>query len=304
MAQSNSDPLHGAEQSHITAALAHGHIAVPEYLEVIRPAGRGSFCDIWKVRDRENGWCYALKQIRPEWVDDPGARGLLAKEAEAGQAVPGRHVVRVIRTDHESSPPFNLLEWVEGETLERRPAEQEWLPAGIAIWIARQCALGLQELADFGYGHGDVKPHNIVLDDAGGVKLIDLGFAFSVDQSPLAAKSGFMTGTPQYMAPESLSREIMNPLTRDMYSLGVVLYRLISGRLPFTAASTDQVLRLHCSSRPPRLEPRSAGVPEELLDLVGRLLAKQPIRRPQSYASLIRELTALELATLSTRFAA
>jgi serine/threonine protein kinase len=231
-------------------------------------------------------------------------RQLLVNEAAAGQAVASRHVVHVERAEQEASPPFNLLEWIDGQTLELRLAQQRRMPAGTAVWIARQCAQGLNDLAGVGYAHGDVKPQNIFVGDGGEVKLIDLGFAQPLAESPPTRHSHSMTGTPEYMAPESFSRGIINPVLRDIYSLGVTLYQMLSGRLPFESTNTRQVLRLHCTTRPPRLESLCEGVPADLFDLVRRLLAKQPIRRPQSYASLIRELTSLELATLHARYAA
>lgn len=273
-------------------------------LEVVQLAGRGSFCDIWKVREKCSGRCFALKRLRGEWSDDSGAKRLLAGEAMAANAVAGRHVVRLEMADHEISPPFNLFPWIDGVALEQQLTPQRRLAAGTAVWIARQCAQGLNELAKAGYSHGDVKPQNVFIGPRGEVKLIDLGFASPLRRSRRDEKPPSMTGTPEYMAPESLSPAAVNPLLRDMYSLGVTLFRMVSGRLPFEAASTEQVLRLHQTARPPRLEPLCAEAPAELFDLVDRLLAKQPVRRPQSYGSLIRELTAVELATLDARFAA
>lgn len=281
-----------------------GSATLPPDLEAVQLAGQGSFCEIWKVYEPATGRCHALKQLRSEWTNEPRVRQLLVNEAIAGRAVDSRHVVKVERVEHEAIPPFNLLEWIEGETLDSQLTKQRLIPAGTAVWIARQCAQGLNDLAGAGYAHGDIKPQNIFLDTRGEVRLIDLGFAQSLDESPAVLDSRSMTGTPEYMAPETFSRGIINPVLRDMYSLGVTMYQMLSGRLPFESKSARQVLRLHCTTRPPSLDSLCEGVPAGLLDLVSRLLAKQPIRRPQSYTSLIRELTSLELATLHTRYAA
>ncbi len=276
----------------------------PEGYAAVQPAGQGTFAEIWKVRERATGDVFALKRLRPEYVDDEQARRLLINEAAAGRAVTGKHIVHVIQSDHDASPPFNLLEWLDGETLGQQLENGQSFSVGTIIWIARQCAQGLNDLARAGFSHGDVKPDNIFLETDGQAKLIDLGFAESIGAPRALGQVRCLTGTPEYMAPESCLRGTVNPLLRDMYSLGVVVYRLLSGRLPFQAATVEQVLRLHGSARPPALGELCPSAPDDLINLVQRLLAKQPVRRPQSYSSLIRELTALELQTLHARFAA
>jgi serine/threonine-protein kinase len=278
--------------------------AFPDGFSAVQPAGRGTFAEIWKVRQRTTGNVFALKRLRPEYVDDEGARRMLINEATAGRAVTGKHIVHVIQSDHNASPPFNLLEWLDGETLGQQLDSGQSLSVGTIIWIARQCAQGLNDLARAGYSHGDVKPENIFLETGGQAKLIDLGFAESIGEPRALGQVRCITGTPEYMAPESCLRGTVDPLLRDMYSLGVVIFRLLSGRLPFEAPTVEQVLRLHGSARPPALGELCPSAPDDLIDLCRRLLAKQPVRRPQSYSSLIRELTALELETLHARFAA
>jgi eukaryotic-like serine/threonine-protein kinase len=276
----------------------------PDGFSAIQPAGRGTFAEIWKVRERATGNVFALKRLLPQFVDDEGARRLLLNEATAGHAVAGQHVVRVMQSNHNLSPPFNLLEWLDGGTLGEQLESGQSLSIGSIIWVARQCAQGLSDLARAGYSHGDVKPDNIFLETGGAAKLIDLGFAEPIGEPPSLGQVRCITGTPEYMAPESCLRGTVNSQLRDMYSLGVVIFRLLAGQLPFEAATVEQVLRLHGSARPPALGELCPSAPDDLVNLVERLLAKQPVRRPQSFSSLIRELTALELETLHARFAA
>jgi serine/threonine-protein kinase len=276
----------------------------PVGFQRLQLAGRGSFCETWKVRETATGVHYACKQLLADCVDDEGARRLLINESLAGQSVTGRHVVRVTHSDHSVTPPYNLLEWCDGQTLQQSLDAGQTMSIGSIVWIARQCAQGLNELAQAGYSHGDVKPENVLLAENGEVKLVDLGFAESLTEPLTKGQAYCMTGTPEYMAPELCQRGVSNPLLRDVYSLGIMLFQLLAGRLPFQAPTVERMLRLHSSARPPVLRDLCPGAPAELILLVERMIAKQPIRRPQSYSSLIRELTALELETLHARFAA
>jgi serine/threonine-protein kinase len=195
--------------------------------------------------------------------------------------------------------PCIILEWLEGRTLAQKLADENALSLCDAVWVARQCAEGLLCLAGAGYAHGDVKPSNVMLTGGGRVKLIDLAFARPIDGNEAAAHSRILMGTADYMAPEVLSRGSYHPVQRDLYSLGVMLFRMIAGRLPFLAENAAEMLRLQRQMKPPRLADFQPGIPVQLDDLVGRLLSKQPIRRPQSITAVVRELVGLELAQFS-----
>ena len=277
---------------------------LPAGFDRIGKTAQGSFSEIWKVRESSTGCLFALKCLLGDWNDDIAAMQLLRNEARIGQSVDSRYVVRFEQSGAGCEGPWNLLEWLDGETLERRLRGNRRLSVGEAVWIARQCTQGLCDLAEAGFSHGDVKPANIFLTGDGNVKLIDLGFARSFQEPHTIENTQYLTGTAAYMAPETLTRGSVNPLTRDMYSLGIMLFRMLSGRLPFETANSDSALRLHRSARPPQLESRCRAAPPELIRLIKQLLAKQPIRRPQSYQTLLRMLLRLELATLPLRFAA
>ena len=277
---------------------------LPPGFGAVALAGRGSFAEVWQVRDRETGCLYALKRLQAQWRDNPAANRLLHTETQVGQAVRSPYVVRVVRSEPSGDSPYTILEWVDGVSLEQRLSGGQRLPVGQAVWIARQCALGLTALEQAGYSHGDVKPANIFLTAGGPVKLIDLGFARAAEGSRTRSRDNPMMGTPEYLAPETLSRAPANPVTGDMYSLGVTLFRMLTGRLPFAAEAPAEILRHQRQSKPPLLRRWCPEAPRELAGLVNRLLAKQPIRRPRSLSALVEELIRLELMTLGDRFQA
>ena len=151
--------------------------------------------------------------------------------------------------------PALVLEWLPGKTLEARLAAEKRLFCREALWIARQCAQGMHALLVAGYAHGDIKPSNIFVLDEGTVKLIDLGFA-RPDRRPAAELTenslAKLSGTPEYLAPESLVPGDSGVVARDVYSLGVTLYRMLTGVLPFQGETTVEVLRQHQGRCPVR----------------------------------------------------
>jgi len=271
--------------------------AVPNGYELLTYVGRGSFADVWRVRHRRSGQMRALKIMRDEWRDKPAALRLISNEANAGRRVRSPHVVRAHEANTRVPRPYIVLDWVSGSSLEQVLTEHARLPVHYSLWIARQCAVGLCDLERAGFAHGDVKPANILLSADGTAKLIDLGFVRPVQkiQAERRRKSESVSGTAYYLAPEALTLAGSNPVTKDIYSLGVTLFRMLAGWLPFTGDSTPDVLRLQRESRPPMLRSFCPEASQALADLVRRLLAKQPLRRPASLAELLRELIRLEL---------
>lgn len=163
-----------------------------------------------------------------------------------------------------------------------------------AVWIARQCAQGLADLSREGFCHGDLKPANVLMSEFGACKLIDLGFSRKLDH---AGQSALLSGTAEYLAPESLACEGSSPLMRDMYSLGVMLYQMLSGKCPFEGETAAEVMRQQREVRPTAIRRIAPLVPRELAAFVEQLLAKQPLRRPQSIQDLVRSLIGFELAS-------
>lgn len=286
----------------------HSGVSVPPVFadgdHVLELAARGAFCEIWRIHDPASLCDLAVKCLQPNWRDDEAARRLLVREGEAGRATRSRHVIAVLSSQQDADVSYNVLEWFDGEPLAERLDRCGSLSVGDTVWIARQCCRALHDLCQAGYAHGDVKPDNVVMDADGVVKLVDLGFACPLDATCAADDERPLTGTPHYLAPESLLQKPGDPILRDMYSLGVMLYRMLTGRLPFLSETTEGVLRQHRSSRPPHLAELRPEAPPGLTDLVTNMLAKEPLRRPASHAHVMRELLNLEVRTLAGRFAA
>jgi serine/threonine protein kinase len=283
--------------------------------DLVALAGRGSFAEVWQVRIHPTGELYALKQLRADRLDQPAARQILINEGEIGSKVSSDYVVKVCGAHTHSNPPHLLLEWLSGQTLEAYLSTRKKLFCREALWIARQVAQGMHSLLVAGYLHGDIKPSNIFILDDGRVKLIDLGFARPDQLSAIdlagdgrTVLTDMLTGTPDYLAPEALlkrnstrnSNGNSGGISRDIYSLGITLYRMLTGVLPFHGETVADVLKQHQRTLPVPLRSLAPEVPREVGELVHRLLFKESLRRGGGLSWLIQDLIGLELGQMNS----
>jgi serine/threonine protein kinase len=273
--------------------------SLPRGFEPIELAGIGAFAEVWKTVEIRTGRTCALKRLRPELCGDATARRILRNESQACQHLVSRHVPKIVGGDPHGEVPYLAFEWLNGRTLEDELTAEGPLSLRRAVWMARQCADGMRDLECAGLAHGDIKPQNLFLTIGGELKLLDLGFVRSIVGSEDNIPADGFAGTPEYMAPESLCDAPSKPVIKDLYSLGITLYRSLSGRLPFVGETAAEVMEHQRQTRPTLLRRYRPDVPRELADLVSRMLAKQPMRRPQNLRSLIRELVDIELTLLS-----
>jgi serine/threonine protein kinase len=190
------------------------------------------------------------------------------------------------------------MPWLDGMNLQSRLAADGWLPLRTALWIARQAAEALDGFHAVGWVHGDVTPGNIHLAPNGHVTLLDLSFARRGDEVESAAHRRIM-GTCNYIAPEQLTSTLRTDIRGDIYGLGAVLYEMLCGRPPYEATDLADLIAQHRQSAPPELVRLAPHVPREVLALVRQMLAKEPMRRPQTPHELRQRLAALEIAAIS-----
>jgi serine/threonine-protein kinase len=245
---------------------------------------------------------YFVKVLSEPWHDEPLAVARLRNEATLGRCVAHRHIVPVLSA-HVHRPPYYvvqpILAGINVAQLLKRKARIA-LPA--ALWIARQAAEGLAALHLCGYLHGDVKPANCMLAADGHVTLIDLGCARRIhDESTLEVKS--LSGTLSYLAPELFAGHW--PDTRsEIYSLGITLYEMLTGRLPHLAEDAASLSIIKREGSMPDLRTYVPQVPREVSNLVRVLTARDPLRRPHPAAEVVERLLRLEILTLGQRLPA
>lgn len=271
---------------------------------LVELASQSELADLYRARpasaspDRQPS--YALKVLRPQWEADPRAREVFRRELHLGRLVRHPHLVAVLGGQVRQPPIYVITPWLEGQTLAQCLA-QGWRPdTPAALWIARQTAEALDALHQAGWMHGDIKPENIHLGPGGHVTLLDLGFA----RRPKDAAAGLdrcVVGSWAYLAPEWTSSIYRPDIRSDLYSLGVVLFQMLSGRLPFQAHSPLEMTAMHRQERAPDVRQLAPETPRNVAQLVQRLLAKEPLRRPQTPEELIDQFVRLEIATFGHR---
>ncbi len=243
---------------------------------------------------------YALKMLRPQWHEDPRAVRLLQREALVGRSISHPHLISILQANLHRPPRFVVMPWLDGSTLQTQLEAARGVDLPVALWTARQVAEALDALHAAGWMHGDVKPSNIFISPVGHVTLLDLGFARRRDETG-SAVDRWLLGTCNYMAPELITSALRADTRSDIYSLGAVLFELLSGRPPFAGDSLAELAGQHRQSRPPELRRLAPHLPQPVVELVHQMLAKEPLRRPQTPGELIDRLVTLEIATFSER---
>jgi serine/threonine protein kinase len=271
--------------------------------ELVDRAGEGSLTEVYRARPvgpADRPAAYAVKMLRPEWRQAPQAVAIMRREARVGREVAHPHLVAVLSASVDRPPHYVVMPWLAGRTLARLQAERGPLDLPKVLWIARQVGEALDALHQAGWMHADVKPGNIFVSPEGHVTLLDLGFARRRDEIG-SVVDRCVVGTCNYIAPEMITSALRPDIRSDVYSLGVVLFELLAGRLPFTGSNLAELATQHKQARPPDLCRLAPQLPRPVVRLVNEMLAKEPLRRPQTPAELIDRLVELEIETFGQR---
>ncbi|HVS35246.1 MAG TPA: serine/threonine-protein kinase [Gemmataceae bacterium] len=275
--------------------------SIPGY-ELLELLGGGPMTAVYAARDAATDAPCAVKVVRDDWDDAATAVKLLQREARAGLAVHHPHLVRVTHAHVTLPPYFLVMEWLPGESLRQRLRRDYRLDPTEAVWTARQTAEALAALHRAGFLHGDVKPDNLRLTTAGAAVLIDLGFAHRPGENASFLREGYILGTADYLAPELCDPEPHEDLSSDWFSLGVMLFEMLTGRLPYPPGSLRQTFRRHRCDPPADVRRFAGPLPPALPGLIERLLSRRPQDRPRAGA-VVQQLIRLEIAGLGRRSA-
>jgi eukaryotic-like serine/threonine-protein kinase len=272
---------------------------IPGY-QLLHRLGGGPMTSVYSARDDENDAPCAIKVLRDDWDDAETGIKLLQREARAGLGVRHAHLVRITHAHVTAPPYFLVMDLLPGESLRRRLRRDFRLPISEAVWIVRQISEALAALHSTGFLHGDIKPDNVRLIDDGTAMLIDLGFAHRPGENATFLRAGYVLGTANYLAPEQCDPLPAEEPSSDLFSLGVMLFELLTGRLPYPSGSLRQTFRRHRCDPPADIRRSVANLPPSLVALLSRLLAHRGKDRPRT-AAVVRQLINLELASLTHR---
>jgi Leucine-rich repeat (LRR) protein/tRNA A-37 threonylcarbamoyl transferase component Bud32 len=263
--------------------------------------GQGAMALVFRAEETDLKRREALKVLRPALAGNALARQRFLREAQVAAALEHEHIVSIHRVGEDRGLPYLAMPLLQGETLEARLARQGRLPLAEVLRVGREVAEGLAAAHGRGLMHRDIKPANVWLEDLGErgasapryrVKILDLGLARAVEDDALLTQAGALVSTPLYMAPEQAEGKAVDQRC-DLYSLGCVLYRTATGRVPLQADDAAGMLDAVLYAAPRPAAELNPELPPALSDLVMALLAKDPAARPAA-AQVALALSALE----------
>ena len=260
-----------------------GKILAGRY-KVYDEVGSGGLATVYLARNVQTNQIVAVKVLHAHTAADADTRARFEREASLVSQLNDPHVVRVLEFGQEDQKPFLVMEFVEGITLKAFIKAAGRLSVEQTLYMARQIAEGLSAVHRRGIVHRDIKPQNVMIRPDGLAKVMDFGIAKSVDASTLTG-TGLMVGTPYYIAPEQARGERVDERA-DLYSLGVVMYEMLTGQLLFSGDSPITVLMKHLNDPVPADWAQRHNIPQPLADLVNRCLAKKPAERFQNAQQL------------------
>ncbi len=265
--------------------------------------GRGQFADVLEARPpgaADAEYTYAVKRLRAEWEHEPLAIRMFAAEVRVASEVTSPHLLPVLSSHLRQSPYYLAMPRLVGTTLDERLKAHRRPSMSTALWTARQVAEALAALHQAGWTHGDVKPGNIFISPEGHVTLIDLGFARHPGEEASTAEQA-VVGTPHYLAPELLSSTLRGDIRGDLYSLGIVLFEALTGKRPLEGQSMAELASAHRQKTARKLRRELPQAAPEVAKLIESMLAKQPLRRPQTPSELVGRLMSLEIDLFAER---
>ena len=271
--------------------LARGTVFANRY-EIIEELGKGGMGNIYRALDQKIKEEVALKLIKPEIAADKKTIERFSNELSIARKIGHRNVCRMYHLSEEQGTHYITMEYVPGEDLKSFIKRSEQLTAGKAVSIAKQVCEGLTEAHRLGVVHRDLKPHNIMIDKEGNVRIMDFGIARSLEAKGITAE-GLIIGTPEYMSPEQAEGKEVDQRS-DIYSLGVILYEMVTGRMPFEGKTPLSIALKHKSEIPPDAKELNAQVPSDLNWVIMKCLEKSKEKRFQQAEELLSELEKIE----------
>jgi serine/threonine-protein kinase len=260
--------------------------------QIIEELGKGGMGKVYRVLDKKLNEEVALKLIKPEIASDRETIERFSNELKLARRISHRNVGRMYELMEAEGMHFITMEYVPGQDLRGLIRQTGQLTTGKAVSIARQVCEGLSEAHGLGVVHRDLKPGNILIDRDGNAKIMDFGIARSISAKAITG-AGVLIGTPEYMSPEQVEGKNVDQRS-DIYSLGVILYQMLTGRVPFEGDTPLSVAVKQKTEAPKDPRTLNAQIPEDLDRLILRCLEKDIEKRYRTAAEIVSDLDKIE----------
>jgi serine/threonine protein kinase len=261
--------------------------------KLVRRIGEGGMGEVYLAEQLTMHRTVALKILHSKWADDEEFRKRFLLEARAAGKLNHQNLIQVYDVNKYQGKYYFSMEFIDGVTVEDLIRHEGSLPIDKVIDICMQVCQALKYLANHNIVHRDIKPANIMVTKDGTVKLGDFGFIQSVWDSELM-QEGTTIGTPDYISPEQARGERNLDVRSDIYSLGASVFHMLTAKTLFQG-SCSKVMRDHIETEPPRLDDLRKDLPKDLIRMLGKLTAKQPIDRYQTPDEVIKDMELLRI---------
>jgi len=260
------------------------------HYDLVAELGRGGMGVVYKGYEASLHRYVAIKVLADSLAHDPAIKERFLREARSMAALNDPHIIQIYFIGDDEGQTFFVMEFVDGESLSSVLKREHQLKPEQAAKVIYQTALGLATAHDRGVIHRDIKPGNIMIDSRGNVKIADFGIALSsADISKKLTSTGEFVGTPGYLSPEVCLGKLVDQRS-DIFSLGIVLFEMLAGRMPFTDESPLGLMLEVVKAEIPDVRALNADVDPELSRILSRMIAKEPADRYQSCQDLAADL--------------
>jgi len=287
----------------VLAALTQGSVVGGRY-EILSPLGRGGMGTVYRAHDRVLEETVALKVLRAEVASEPEMARRFRSEIKLARRVAHPSVCRIYEYGEDGPRQYISMELVEGPNLKEVLKSRGALPPAEACGLAAQIADGLEAIHRVGIVHRDLKTLNVMIDPHGAARVMDFGIAKRVAGEGTQAPSGsYVVGSPEYMSPEQARGQPVD-FRSDLYALGIIVFELFTGRVPFRADTPVATLLMHLETPPPLDGPAAAAIPPAVRPVLRKALAKDPTDRYSSAREMAEALRAAAVPSAGMRSAA
>lgn len=269
-----------------------GEAVLNNRYELVAQQGSGGMSVVYKAVDRLLGRNVAVKILRPSLTQDPSFLEKFQQEARSIANLSHPNIVLVYDVGSDGPTHYIVMELIDGQDLKRIIKAQGAMPIDQVLDMSIQIAAGLGYAHRSGLVHADVKPQNLLVTREKVVKITDFGIAQALTDTQPQQRAEIVWGSPHYFAPEQARGEPPGPAA-DVYAIGIVMFEMLTGRLPFSGASQQDLAMAHIQAPIPAVTDFNPAVPESLSKIVQRLMSKEPSQRYQTGSQLEQVLTQL-----------
>ena len=260
--------------------------------ELIERIGSGGMSVVYKAKDRSLGRIVAIKVMHESFTNDKGFLKRFQQEAHSAANLAHPNIVTVHDIGQDEYKHYIVMEYVEGQTLKQiiRSYNDEPMPISRALDLMIQVCNGIGYAHRANLVHCDVKPQNVIVTVDERVKVADFGIARAISTATQVQQVSQVWGTPQYFSPEQAAGDAPSPAS-DVYAIGIILFEMLTGQLPFAAESHTAMALKHLHTPPPLVTEFNPAIPSQLAQIINKLLAKEPAGRYRTAGQLGRILT-------------